>query len=232
MNVKIDLYGECGHDDEYSKLNRMKNTDNFGFKCSECGKCCKNRSDVVVSGYDLFRISKYMNVPGKVVINGFFNIRKGAQTGLPVLVAKQKKNGDCIFLNDKKCSIHSVKPLPCALYPLGQNIDENGEIEYFIQRTDCGGKEYNFTVNDYLEMFSIDKREENDILWANTCMLLSKKISALSPKLHPAQNRMLFSHTLELLYIKYNTSDMFENRFKNNVESIYKIIEKYKNYVY
>ena len=46
---------------------------------------------------------------------GFMRYNQMKDRKLPVLITK--KNGDCIFLENNKCSIYEDRPLLCQLYP-------------------------------------------------------------------------------------------------------------------
>ena len=37
--------------------------DTFRFSCKQCGKCCINRDDIILTPFDLFRASKKLNPP-------------------------------------------------------------------------------------------------------------------------------------------------------------------------
>lgn len=36
--------------------------DTFSFSCNQCGKCCINREDILLSPFDLYRMSKKLNM--------------------------------------------------------------------------------------------------------------------------------------------------------------------------
>jgi Fe-S-cluster containining protein len=50
----------------------------------------------------------------------------------PALFMKTKQGGDCVFLNDGKCSVYNARPRACRNYPLGTNCGGDGEITSFI----------------------------------------------------------------------------------------------------
>lgn len=52
-----------------------------------------------------------------------------------VLQLKAKDNEECIFLKDRKCSIHEVKPLVCRIFPIGYKSD--GSLCYFGEDSYC-----------------------------------------------------------------------------------------------
>lgn len=43
--------------------NKLNADDSFKFHCTQCGKCCINRDDILLSPQDLFRIAKKLIRP-------------------------------------------------------------------------------------------------------------------------------------------------------------------------
>ena len=113
----------------------------FRFACAGCGNCCRGREDIVLSGYDLWRIAARLRLPPQIVARGYCRSSIGRVSHLPVLrLAPVKENrNNCPFLTENHCAIHDAEPLVCALYPLAQEISRAGEVHYFLQPTQCGG---------------------------------------------------------------------------------------------
>ena len=76
-------------------------------KCSQCGLCCR---------LFLITLNKKEYLSGKYktqfeefgLINEF---EKAADCGASTL--KQKKDGSCLYLRGKRCSIHQIRPQAC-----------------------------------------------------------------------------------------------------------------------
>lgn len=43
----------------------------FDFVCAGCGDCCRNRRDLVLSGYDLYRIARRLGLPPRLTADAF-----------------------------------------------------------------------------------------------------------------------------------------------------------------
>ena len=43
----------------------------FCFACAGCGDCCRGREDIVVSGFDLWRIAARLRLPPQIVARGY-----------------------------------------------------------------------------------------------------------------------------------------------------------------
>ena len=51
----------------YNKLRKMgyepmSEKSKMRFRCDGCGKCCKNREDIILNAYDIFRIRKKLDI--------------------------------------------------------------------------------------------------------------------------------------------------------------------------
>lgn len=114
----------------------------FSFACNGCGDCCRGREDIVLSGFDLWRIAARLRLPPQIVARGYCRASIGTVSHLPVLrLAPVKENrNNCPFLTGDHCAIHDAEPLVCALYPLAQEISRKGQVSYFLQPTGCGGQ--------------------------------------------------------------------------------------------
>ena len=129
----------------------------FRFACAGCGNCCRGREDIVLSGYDLWRIAARLRLPPQIVARGYCRSSIGRVSHLPVLrLAPVKENrNNCPFLTENHCAIHEAEPLVCALYPLAQEISRAGEVHYFLQPTGCGGQVIEAKVQDYLARYDV-----------------------------------------------------------------------------
>ena len=87
----------------------------INFKCQGSSNCCVSRGSygfVYLSKKDLIKIAKYLNVS----INLFK--KKYCEYSDGYLHLKEINiNGNCQFLEDKKCSIYSARPMQCRTWP-------------------------------------------------------------------------------------------------------------------
>lgn len=103
------------------------------FECLKCGACCREESLLVtVTGRDITRIALGLGLSSADVIKAFdFYLVSGnaAPEGLrdippvntehgPAYVALKKlETGDCVFLKDNLCMIHTIRPSVCKSFP-------------------------------------------------------------------------------------------------------------------
>ena len=93
------------------------------FECQGSGKCCVSRNSygfVYLSDNDLRRFSKYF----KLSIKRFKDKYCQITDGFTHLIEKNELEGNCIFLNDKKCSVYKSRPSQCRTWPFwNENMD-------------------------------------------------------------------------------------------------------------
>ena len=87
----------------------------INFKCQGSSNCCVSRGSygyVYLSKKDLINIAKYLNVS----INLFK--KKYCEYSDGYLHLKEINiNGNCQFLENKKCSIYTARPIQCRTWP-------------------------------------------------------------------------------------------------------------------
>ena len=85
------------------------------FECQGSANCCVSRSSygyVYLSKKDINRLSKFL----KLSIIDFLEVYCKKTNGLTHL-KEIKKNGDCLFLEKKKCTIYKGRPSQCRTWP-------------------------------------------------------------------------------------------------------------------
>ena len=90
----------------------MNSTDNNNSKpaptCSMCGLCCK--LFLINLNEEEYLSGKYKTVFDDIV--QFDTFVEAEEAG--AIFLKQNTDGSCIYLNDKKCSIHENRPSVCG----------------------------------------------------------------------------------------------------------------------
>ena len=96
----------------------------MGQECRQCAHCCSHGSGFLI-GDDLGNMAEFLGMKEKEVKEKYLEEKELFNTKLskPKLKTNDKPYGECIFLSNKKCKIHKVKPLQCKV----GNCNENGE---------------------------------------------------------------------------------------------------------
>lgn len=96
------------------------------FECQGSGKCCVSRGSygfVYLSDNDIQRFSKYF----KLSLQKFKDKYCQMTDGFIHLTEKNKFEGKCIFLKNKKCSVYKSRPSQCRTWPFW-NENMNAKI--------------------------------------------------------------------------------------------------------
>ena len=157
--------GRCG--ECWDACPRLSAGEPFDFACAGCGDCCRQRRDLVLSGYDLYRIARRLRLSPRIVAAAFCKSYIAPESCLPALrLTPDPKTGNCRFFEGSACAIHAARPLACALYPLGQSIDtETAAVEYYVQTPLCGARAgEGRTLRDYLNDAAVTERTGGGLL--------------------------------------------------------------------
>lgn len=201
--------------------------DAFDFVCVGCGSCCRNRRDLVLSGYDLYRLARRLRLSPRIVANAFCKSYIAPQSCLPALcLTPDPQTGHCRFFEGNACVVHEARPLACALYPLGQVIDPiTANIEYYAQLPLCGARPGGRTLRDYLEGSDLPSRTGIDIRWAVVCTQLSERLLAAGGVDHP-HFKPTVRRIQRALYLDYDLGDEFYPQFQQNIQALLPLLDR------
>ena len=104
------------------------------FECTKCGACCRDDKILVtVTNSDILRIAMILELssPNMLRALDFYILDESTPTpiglekipyiiteqGRAYVALKKMENGDCIFLKDNQCMIHSIRPMVCRAFP-------------------------------------------------------------------------------------------------------------------
>ncbi len=216
-DAQVDLCGQINYAVEET-FPLLQQEDVFSFACNGCGDCCRGRQDIVLSGYDLYRIAVRLSLPPEVVVGAVCRHYNGTNSLMPVVRLQPQQNArhDCPFLYQSRCAIHDAEPLVCALYPLGQQIELDGTVNYFAQTAHCGGVLQEAKLADFLQRYDIGAREGIDVQWAFTCITLARALKELATRLTKAQFCRVQMRIYQMLYIKYDIAKPYQPQFDEN----------------
>ena len=102
--------------------------------CKICDKCCEYRGDIKITSINVCMISKFLGISTSEFINNYTHDVEGEFPEIAINGIGEKRI--CVF-NDRstnKCTIHKVRPMQCAMFPL---VPENLNQDFFINSGDC-----------------------------------------------------------------------------------------------
>lgn len=224
----------------YDNLNTMKIglDDSFRFHCTQCGKCCINRDDILMTPRDLFRAASALNKSIPAMVDVFCDMYIGNDSRFPIVRLKPAgKDRHCPLLKNNRCSIHQAKPGVCAMYPIGrmasypvdqsEAIDfEKLEIQYILQRPNCGRRSQSHTVREWLSSFDIDTEDQFFRLWQKVVYEAGSMLRTLEPLVSDATISQTRNLVLVMLYLNYDLNKDFMEQFKDHSDSILNLLHQ------
>ena len=200
--------------------------DRFEFHCTQCGKCCEHREDILLNPQDLFRMAKFLKQSPADVVNHYCEVYIGPDSRIPIVrLLPEGPTKRCPFLVRNKCRIHEAKPTVCAMFPIGraQRFDFHTRkplpgIIYILDKPPCGDESETHTVREWLDGFHIPVEDPFYLEWSEATMLFSESFQKLE-KINPAATAMLvFPAVYEHLYLAYRTDEEFLPQFQENLK--------------
>jgi Fe-S-cluster containining protein len=214
--------------------------DTFRFKCYGCGKCCKNREDILLNPKDLFNIALSLGKSTAEVMDSICDRYIGGSSRIPLVrLQPVGKNMVCPLLKDNRCTVHALKPGVCALFPLGRFVKYNAEdgkadlsgnasVSYLLNPIECGGHRNN-TVRRWLESFGLDPNDPYYLRWTDFFMNMSnyvRNLESAERKLPPQGFVAIWSVLQHLLYENYDTAQDFMPQFEDNIAKARELIDR------
>lgn len=208
--------------------NALGPEDTFEFSCDRCGRCCRNREDILLSPHDLYRIARYLHKTPKEIVETYCEWYIGESSRIPIirLLPKQYRK-TCPFLSKDGCSIHPAKPNVCALFPLGRCMKPgDDELVYFLQPLDCGRKGEKHTVKDWMESFGYPVQDQDDIAWMRLTLQLGMAMHKREARISADDKELIWNAEFALCYLNYETERGFTEQFAANRKLLIDYLQK------
>ncbi len=212
--------------------------DHFRFHCTQCGKCCINREDILLNPKDLYNISKELGITPQETITQYCEVYLGQSSRIPIVRLKPRGSVKrCPLLKDRKCSVHRAKPTVCALFPLGRSIKLDAEktdpdavdkvgIQYIMNPIECGDSSEEHTVREWVESFGIPVHDRDFLAWQKVLFAARQRIVALEKMLTDSSMELIWSITYQALYLDYDIAQSFQEQFQKNSERLIDALDK------
>lgn len=96
--------------------------------CLQCGECCRNREDILLTPFDIYHMVKATGKKSEDIIQKYGDCYIGDGSHMPLVRLQYRREPDgsttCYFLGRKEdkfyCRIHEHKPGVCRTFPLGK----------------------------------------------------------------------------------------------------------------
>lgn len=203
--------------------------ESFTFHCTQCGKCCIHRDDILLTAKDVFRIARKFQVSPKELIEQYCETYIGRDSRLPVVRLKPSGRVQrCPLLKDRKCSVHDVKPYVCAMFPIGRGLSiqegktehlSKTEIKYIFVNPGCGDDTEQHTVREWFNRFQIPLEDEFFVSWSKAMISLSKCLKSIEKNTTEKAMSAIYNALFAGLYLNYDMADDFDSQVQINLES-------------
>jgi Fe-S-cluster containining protein len=126
------------------------------FTCqSGCRYCCAVEPGFVFLSYsDIEKLIKHLQISSKQFLEEY--CRKVPFGSFDYVSLNERPNHDCIFLNEKGCSVYQARPVQCLTYPFWATVLDSKksweEEKKWCPGIDVGTLHTKKEIENYLEM--------------------------------------------------------------------------------
>lgn len=210
----------------------------FKFHCTQCGKCCIHREDILLNPRDIFKMSKELKMTTEEFFKQYCEAYVGDDSRVPIVRIKPRGSvRRCPLLKDRKCLVHQSKPSVCAMFPIGRFLqvgDAEGnirdvtveDIQYIFTKPDCGDTTECYTVREWLEFFGIPLQDEFFIKWQKVIIGAGTSFKKLEKKFNAKTMETAWTAAFAGLYLHYDLEKEFMPQFEENAQNLQELLHK------
>ena len=195
--------------------------------CKGCSACCQGMGEsIVLDPYDVYRLTTGLNLSFEALLADKIELNVFNGMILPNLKMAGEKEA-CAFLNEEgRCSIHSIRPGICRLFPLGRYY-ENGSFQYFLQIHEC--KNENRTKKKkkkWIDTPDLKQNEKFILAWHDFVNEIQTKMMEISDD---ALFKKVNMFLLQQFFIeRYNEEDFYK-QFEERLEKAKTVVNMLMN---
>lgn len=191
--------------------------------CRGCHACCQQMGDsVVLTPYDVHVLSQGLQLPVDALFQEWLQLTV-ADGLLQPSMAMNGPEERCHALDDEgRCTIHTIRPSICRLFPLGRQYTEEG-IRYFVLEGACPAEDKTkVKISKWIERPEFKEHERFLQKWHSLKKLCMVKLSETTDQEYAKQ---LLMYVLQLFYRKPYGADSFYQEFLERLEQAKDILE-------
>lgn len=209
----------------------------FKFHCTQCGKCCIDREDILLNPFDLYRASKELKMTPDKFVEQYCETYLGQDSKMPIVRLRPRGSiKRCPLLKDRKCSIHNVKPTVCAMFPIGRVVQMEAsqkkakpvtadQIQFIFTNPGCGDNAETHTVREWFGQFGIPIKDEFFLRWQSAICILSPLLRRCIEQFSEETADKVITLTYIKLYLDYDMNKEFMPQFISNTSFIDKLMK-------
>lgn len=134
--------------------------------CEGCSACCKGMGQsILLDPLDIYRLTLGLKMTFEELLCEAVELRMADGVILPNMKMNERTDA-CFFLNEEgRCSIHSLRPGICRLFPLGR-FYENHDFKYFLQIHECKKpNKSKIKVKKWIDTLDVQKNHKYIVDW-------------------------------------------------------------------
>lgn len=190
--------------------------------CVGCSDCCRGMGEsILLDPYDTYRLTTGLGKPFADFLDR--EIELGVADGC--ILPHLKMTGEdeaCAFLNGQgRCSIHSLRPGICRLFPLGRYY-ENGAFRYFLQVGECTADRSKVKVSKWIDTPDQKRYREFVTRWH---YLLNKAEESMRERRDDIFDKKLNMILLQIFFLRPYGQEDFWFQFSEREEEFYEIFK-------
>ena len=171
--------------------------------CAGCSSCCEDMGQSIwLDPYDIYQLTKNLGKTMEELLarEVEFHVEDGLI--LPNLKMVGNEMPRCGFLNEAgRCSIHSIRPGYCRLFPLGRNYEED-KLTYFVLKDACPApNKSKVKINKWLGVPRLKEYERFLVEWH----MLTKRLRAFYAE-HMEEEAVIKAVNMKFFQIFYLTA--------------------------
>lgn len=187
--------------------------------CDRCDTCCKYRGDIRLTIKNIFDISRYLGITPGDFMDDYTHELEGQEPERALNAVGEFQ--ECVMYDNKKkiCTINSVKPLQCVIFPL---VPESIKQDYFYVKGECKCQNKNLiTVNEWLNGNNniYKKNKEINYAWVKVIEEIQYFWNDFSDKQKLRIRKLLYK---DYDFTKVN----IDKAIKQNIKKIYEIVNE------
>ncbi len=191
--------------------------------CSGCSRCCRGMGNsIILDPFDVYRLTKGLQKGMQELLETAVELNVVDGVILPNLKMTGPDEA-CSFLDGEgRCSIHSLRPGICRLFPLGRYY-ENGSFRYFLQTGECISQvRSKVKVSKWIDTPEPTKNQEFVTIWH---YLLNQVEELVMGSEDEAFQKNLNLFLLNIFYITpYDRECDFYEQFEERLERFRQIV--------
>lgn len=191
--------------------------------CKGCFDCCKGMGEsIVLDPYDVYRLTNGLQMSFEQLLAKHIELNVFHGMILPNL--KMREDTDtCAFLNEEgRCSIHSLRPGICRLFPLGRCY-ENGSFQYFLQIHECRNEQRTkVKVKKWIDTPDLKQNDTFILAWHDFVTELQEQMMQRSDE---ALFKKVNLFLLQQFFIEPYRQEDFYKQFEERLKKAKEVVE-------